>query len=89
MLSKTHTSQTVESLKTKLSGTVVADHDKEYVEQRKAWLDVVEQRPSPIVNAATVEDIVEAVRTHETWDCLSESRILVMDWLSPATKVCF
>ena len=30
MFSKKPASQTVEALKTKLSGTVVADHDKEY-----------------------------------------------------------
>ncbi len=63
MFSKKPASQTIEALKTKLSGTVVADHDREYDEQRKAWLDVVEQRPSLIVNAATVKDIVEAVHT--------------------------
>ena len=63
MFSKKPASQTILSLKTKLSGTVVADHDKEYDEQRKTWLDVVEQRPSLIVNAATLGDIVEAVNT--------------------------
>ena len=63
MFSKKLESQTVESLKKKVSGTVVTDNDKEYNEQRKAWLEVVKQRPSLIVNAASVDDIVEAVRT--------------------------
>ncbi len=63
MFSNKPVSQTIESLKTRITGTVVSDHDKDYDEQRKAWLDVVEQKPSLIVNAAGVNDIVEAVRT--------------------------
>ena len=61
--SKKPENKTLEALRSKLSGTVLSDHDKGYDDQRKAWLDVVEQRPSLIVNAATVDDIVEAVRT--------------------------
>ena len=63
MFSKKPGSRTIEALRSKLSGTVVSDQDKEYDKQRKAWLDVVEQRPSLIVNAATADDIVEAVHT--------------------------
>ena len=63
MFSKQPKSKTLEALKAKLSGTFLSDHDKGYDDQRKTWLDVVEQRPSLIVNAATVDDIVEAVRT--------------------------
>ena len=63
MFSKKPESKTLEALRSKLSGTVFSEHDKGYDDQRKAWLDVVEQRPSLIVNAATIDDIVEAVHS--------------------------
>ena len=56
-------SQTVEELRKRISGTIITPADKEYDAQRKAWLDVMEQRPSVIINAASTEDIVEAIRT--------------------------
>ena len=61
-LDKKYTSPTVDALRGRVSGSVVVPGDKEYDEQRRPWLEVLEQNPSLIVNAKTVEDIVEAVR---------------------------
>lgn len=60
---KEPSSPTVEALRRKVSGSVVSSHDGHYDEQRNAWLDVVDQRPSLIVNAATVDDVIAAVKT--------------------------
>ncbi len=60
---KKYPSQAVEALRSKIAGTVTVRGDKNYDTQRKPWLEVVEQHPSAIVNAASVHDIVEAIRT--------------------------
>jgi len=63
MLSKKKfSSETLEQLKVKVTGSVVLPGDSGYDKQRTPWLEVVEQHPSAIVNAHTVQDIAEAVR---------------------------
>jgi len=61
-------SDTIEQLRTRVTGSVVLPGDKSYDKQRTPWLQVVEQRPSAIVNANSVQDIVEVVRTARELD---------------------
>lgn len=49
-------------LRQRVSGSVSAYGDKQYDEQRTPWLEVVDQNPLAIVNAQTVQDIVETIR---------------------------
>lgn len=49
-------------LKQRVNCSVTTQADKEYDEQRTPWLEVIEQLPSAIVNAETVQDIVETIR---------------------------
>lgn len=49
-------------LKQRVSGSVATHADQEYDEQRTPWLEVVKQHPAAIVNAETVQDIVETIR---------------------------
>lgn len=49
-------------LRQRVSGSVSAHGDKQYDKQRTPWLEVVDQHPSAIVNAQTVQDIVETIR---------------------------
>ncbi len=59
-------SNAIERLRTKIAGPVILPGDKDYDDQRTPWLQVVEQHPSAIVNATSVQDIVETVRTART-----------------------
>ncbi len=59
---QTYPSHTIESLRSKISGSVVVSGDVDYDKQRTPWLEVVDQHPSIIVNAATEQDVVEAIR---------------------------
>lgn len=59
---KKYPSSTIEQLRTRVTGSVVVRGDKGYDEQRKPWLQVLDQHPSVIVNAAGVPDIIEAIR---------------------------
>lgn len=69
MFSKTsYPSDALEQLRARIAGTVVLNGDHEYDKQRTPWLQVVEQRPSAIVNAGSLQDIVEAVRTARELD---------------------
>ena len=52
----------VKLFKRKVNCSVVTSGDSEYDEQRTPWLEVVEQLPSAIVNAESVQDIAETVR---------------------------
>jgi len=61
-------SDAIEQLRARVTGSVVLPGDKDYDKQRTPWLQVVEQRPSAIVNANSVQDIVEAVRTARELD---------------------
>ena len=67
-LEKKYPSESIEALKSRISGTVVVRGDREYDKQRTPWLHVVEQHPSAIVNVASVQDIVETVRTARELD---------------------
>ena len=53
----------LESLRSRVSGSVVGFGESEYDPQRTPWLQVVEQHPAVIVNATNVEDIQVAVET--------------------------
>ena len=55
-------SEVVERLKNSISGAVLTSQDSDYDDQRKPWLQVVDQHPSVIVNARTTEDIAATVR---------------------------
>lgn len=69
MLSKRKfSSEALGQLKAKVTGSVVLPGDSDYDKQRIPWLEVVEQRPSAIVNAHTVQDIALAVRTARDLD---------------------
>ncbi len=50
-------------LRNEISGSVVAIGEETYDRQRTPWLQVIDQHPAVIVNAANVEDICVAVRT--------------------------
>ncbi len=65
---KSFSSDALEQLRTRVTGSVVLPADKGYDTQRTPWLQVVEQHPSAIVNAHNVQDIVEAVRTARALD---------------------
>ena len=65
---KSFSSDALKELKTRVTGSVVLSGDKEYDLQRTPWLQVVEQHPSAIVNAISVQDIVEAIRTARELD---------------------
>ena len=53
-------------LRERVQGAVTTRGDRDYDEQRTPWLDVVEQLPAAIVNAETVQDVVETIRfAHE------------------------
>lgn len=65
---KSFPSDTLEQLRTKVTGSVVLPSDKGYDKQRTPWLEVLEQRPSAIVNAHSTQDIVAAVRTARELD---------------------
>lgn len=57
----------VAALRQQISGTVVLPGDEAYDRLRTPWLQVVEQHPALIVNAASADDIAAAVtfaRTH-------------------------
>ncbi len=56
-------SDALERLRSKITGSMVLPGDRAYDKQRRPWLEVVEQRPSVIVNAISVEDIVATIRT--------------------------
>ena len=49
-------------LKQQVNGSVTTQLDKDYDNQRTPWLDVIDQLPAAIVNAATLQDIQTAVR---------------------------
>ena len=51
---KKFSSEALEQLKAKVTGSVVSPGDADYDKQRTPWLEVVKQRPSAIVNAHTV-----------------------------------
>lgn len=53
---------TLQCLKQRVRCPVVAPGDGEYDKQRTPWLEVVSQLPWAIVNAETLQDIVETVR---------------------------
>ncbi len=53
----------LEKLRRQLTGSVVTNGDKAYDKQRTPWLQVLEQHPAAIVNAANLDDIVAVVRT--------------------------
>lgn len=61
-------SDAIEQLRSKVTGSVVLPGDKGYDKQRTPWLQVIEQHPSAIVNAKSVQDIVETVRTARELD---------------------
>jgi len=65
---KKFSSEALEQLKAKVTGSVVLPGDPGYDKQRTPWLEVVEQRPSAIVNAHSVQDIVEVVCTAREFD---------------------
>lgn len=65
---KKYPSEAIEQLKTKISGSVIVRGDADYDKQRTPWLQVVEQHPSAIVNALSVQDIVETLRTARELD---------------------
>lgn len=52
----------VTTLQSRLSGRVVVPDDADWDTARTAWHLLVDQRPSAVVLAATVDDIVEVVR---------------------------
>ena len=60
---KKYPSETIEALRSRIAGTVIVRGDEQYDKQRTPWLEVLEQTPSAIVNAASVQDIVETIRT--------------------------
>ena len=49
-------------LKQQVDGSVTTQKDNDYDDQRTPWLEVIDQLPAAIVNAATVQDIGTAVR---------------------------
>lgn len=49
-------------LKERVSGSVSILDDPKYDQQRRPWLDVIDQHPWAIVNARTTKDIVETIR---------------------------
>ncbi len=61
-------SDALEQLRTRVTGSVVRPGDNGYDKQRTPWLQVVEQHPSAIVNAHSVQDIVEAIRAARELD---------------------
>ncbi len=67
-LDKKYPSEAIEHLRAKVTGSVLVRGDKDYDKQRTPWLEVVEQHPSAIVNATSIQDIVEAIRTARELD---------------------
>ncbi len=65
---KSFPSDALEQLRTRVTGSVVLPGDPGYDRQRTPWLEVIEQRPAAIVNAHSVQDIVEAVSTARELD---------------------
>ena len=53
----------LEKLRGQLTGSLVTEEDDAYDKQRTPWLQVLDQHPAAIVNAANLDDIVAAVRT--------------------------
>ena len=60
-------SQLLDFLRKRIRGNVIAFGEKDYDQQRTPWLQVIDQHPAVIVNAANVEDIRVAVQaaSHE------------------------
>ncbi len=52
----------LKELREQISGAVVSSNDKAYDNQRTPWLQVIDQHPVAIVNAANIEDISRCVR---------------------------
>lgn len=52
----------LEELRQQISGEVVSFGEKMYDKQRTPWLQVIDQHPLAIVNAANIEDISRCVR---------------------------
>ncbi len=61
-------SDALEQLRSRITGQMVVPGDAGYDKQRTPWLKVIEQRPSAIVNATSVQNIVETVRTARELD---------------------
>lgn len=61
-------SETIKQLKFKVSGSVLVLGDKGYDKQRVPWLQIVEQHPAVIVNAHSIQDVVEAVHAARKLD---------------------
>jgi len=54
-------SQSFKTFKDSLNGSVLLPNDHRYDKLRTPWLEVMEQRPAVIVEAASVTDVVAAV----------------------------
>ena len=52
----------ITALRQSVSGSVVSPSDGDYDKQRQPWLEVVDQHPVAIVNAASIDDISHTVR---------------------------
>ncbi len=53
----------LEKLRGQLTGSLVTEENDAYDKERTPWLQVLDQHPAAIVNAANLDDIVAVVRT--------------------------
>lgn len=61
-------SEIVDQLRQVVTGSVLLPDERGYDRQRKPWLEVVDQHPSAIVNAQSIQDIIEAIRVARELD---------------------
>ena len=52
----------IDTLRRSLSGSVITSRDVDYDEVRRVWNGMIDRRPAVVVRAATVDDIVPAIR---------------------------